>query len=294
MDATTVTITTPKSSTYKKTSGAAIGANVGVLVLFGITGLTWCFFRKRTSGSHYPSVVVDNDDDDDVDDALLAVTNPMFDPLSDREHWMSTGQKGHNASKLFLVHPRTEEYNAVTQLFLATMPGKTVDRLERVENGLMHEVFKMTEAAIRKQVNGLTKPVRGAGAASDKLVRRLFHGTSAVEAIVNSTDGHGFLPLLAGTSTGAIYGNGTYFARDASYSDGGYARTLPTGQKQLLVVDVVTGVYCKGSGGMNTCPLLPGQKYARYNSLVNDVTDPVIFVVQHSGQAYPSYLITYH
>ena len=37
-----------------------------------------------------------------------------------------------------------------------------------------------------------------------------------------------------------------------------------------------------------------GQQYARYNSLVNNVKDPSIFVVQHSSQAYPAYLITYH
>jgi hypothetical protein len=38
-----------------------------------------------------------------------------------------------------------------------------------------------------------------------------------VEAIINSTDGAGFLPLLADTATGALHGHGTYFARDARY-----------------------------------------------------------------------------
>ena len=35
-------------------------------------------------------------------------------------------------------------------------------------------------------------------------------------------------------------------------------------------------------------------RYARYNSLCDDATNPTIFVVQHSVQAYPAYLITYH
>lgn len=122
--------------------------------------------------------------------------------------------------------------------------------------------------------------------------RMLFHGTEAVEAIVNSVDGHGFLPMLAGTSTGAIWGNGTYFARDAKYSDD-YARTLPSGDKQMILVDVLVGLSAQGAAGMKVCPLLPGQSYARYNSLVNRVQDPSIFVVQHSNQAYPAYLITY-
>jgi hypothetical protein len=59
-----------------------------------------------------------------------------------------------------------------------------------------------------------------------------------VEVIVNSVDGHGFLPMLAGTSTGSIWGNGTYFARDARYSND-YARTLPSGDKKMMLVDVL-------------------------------------------------------
>ena len=90
-----------------------------------------------------------------------------------------------------------------------------------------------------------------------------------------------------------IFGNGTYFARDASYSDSGYARTLPSGQKQMLVVDVLVGRSTPGQQGMTMCPLLPGEQYTRYNPLVNKVVNPSIFVVQHSNQAYPAYLITY-
>ena len=121
----------------------------------------------------------------------------------------------------------------------------------------------------------------------------LFHGTTAIESIVNSTDGHGFLPLLSGSRVGAIHGDGTYFARDAAYSDT-YARTLPTGQKQLLLVDVIVGRWTAGRQGMRVCPTVPGEQYIRFNSLVNNAADPTIFVVQHSSQAYPTHLITYH
>jgi len=125
-----------------------------------------------------------------------------------------------------------------------------------------------------------------------RMRQMLFHGTNAVEAIVNSVDGHGFLPMLAGTSTGAIWGDGTYFARDAGYSNY-YARTLASGDKQMMLVDVLAGLSTQGAQGMKVCPFLPDQSYARYNSLVNRVQDPFIFVVQRSNQGYPSYLITY-
>ena len=63
---------------------------------------------------------------------------------------------------------------------------------------------------------------------------------------------------------------------------------------QMLVAEVAVGLWTKGAKGMRTCPLLPGEKYRRYNSLVNDEAEPSIFVVQHTSQAYPAYLITYH
>jgi hypothetical protein len=48
------------------------------------------------------------------------------------------------------------------------------------------------------------------------------------------------MPVICqGTTTGAIYGDGTYFARDASYSLD-YACTLASGQKQMLVAEVRT------------------------------------------------------
>ena len=69
----------------------------------------------------------------------------------------------------------------------------------------------------------------------------------------------------------------------------------------MLLVDVLLGQSVQGKEGMKMCPLLPGEKHKRYNSLYGfdpavprDPDDPTIFVIQHSNQAYPSYLLTYH
>jgi hypothetical protein len=166
------------------------------------------------------------------------------------------------------------------------LPHATIDKIERVENGALHEAFELQAETLQKTMGAEYNP---------KTMRQmLFHGTDAVEAIINSTDGHGFLPLLSGSVVGAIYGDGTYFARDARYSNGGYARILPNGQKQLIVAEVLVGRWTKGTKGMKKPPLLPGEQFKKYNSLVNDDADPAIFVVQHSNEAYPAYLLTYH
>jgi len=205
--------------------------------------------------------------------------------LLDREFWCSADKFGLEDQKLFPVDDSTAESNEVASRFHLTMPQASIDRVERVENGFMHESFHQQASTLERQI---------AHDWNKHTMRQLlFHGTEKVEEIVNSVVGHGFLPLLAGTVTGVIHGHGTYFARDARYSND-YARTLPSGQKKLLVVDVLLGRWAKGAPHMKMLPLLPGERYVRYNSLVDNVDKPSIFVVQHSNQAYPKFLITYH
>ena len=210
----------------------------------------------------------------------------MLDLSTGRELWCSTNQRGMDKTKLFMVDMDSDEFAAVAADFLKTLPAATIDRLDRIENGFLHESFQLQASTLQKQIGREWDP--------HKMRRKLFHGTRAVEEIINSTDGHGFLPLLAGTSTGAMSGDGSYFARDAKYSDCGYAKTLPNGQKQMLVVDVLVGRSEVGKMGMKVCSLLPGEQYTRYNSLVDNRKDPGIVVIQHSNQAYPLYVITYH
>ena len=104
---------------------------------------------------------------------------------------------------------------------------------------------------------------------------------------------NGFLPLLAGTSTGAIYGAGTYFHRAAWYSDD-YAYHIPhTNHKQFFICEVVVGKWECGHPGMKMPNNLPGSTVKRYHSFVDNVHNPSIFVVQQGASAYPSYLVTY-
>eukprot|EP00729_Bicosta_minor_P000055 gene55-18181_t len=197
--------------------------------------------------------------------------------ITSRKNWQSWKRKGMDQQKLFAISRDSTEYAAVAAEFLQTLPHKTIVRVERVENGPQHEAFHLAAATIRKQLGSQFNPAT--------MQRMLFHGTTAIESIVNSTDG---------TAVGGMFGNGTYFARDAKYSND-YARNLPggKGRKQMLMVEVVVGKWTRGKKGVKVMPLLPGQQYARFNSLADVLNDPSIFVVHHSNQAYPAYLITY-
>lgn len=202
---------------------------------------------------------------------------------AERVLWESADKKGLDKQKLFLVQKGSNEFLEIQAHFAATLPQRRIVKLERVENGFQHEAFSVHARGIAEQL--------GEDYDATTMRRRLFHGTAAVDAIINGNTA-GFLPLLSGTCTGAIYGDGTYFARDASYSDD-YAVRVDSGLRQMLLVDVVLGKWAQGKRGMKKYPLRPGHDFACYTSLANRVEDPSIFVVQHSSQAYPEYLITY-
>jgi hypothetical protein len=151
--------------------------------------------------------------------------------LDGRGRWQSRDHAGLDANRLFPVAEGSEEFRAIADEFTRTLPAVSLDEIQRVENGPLHELYSVHRRNVERDV----ETVRGSlgGVRQGPLVLLLFHGTSeaAIQCIVNS-DTAGFLPLLSGTTTGALWGDGTYFARDATYSDA-YACRLPSGQKQV-------------------------------------------------------------
>ena len=215
------------------------------------------------------------------------------------EVWWSSGLydlQSRDSRKLFLVDKSSVEFSAIAGLFRATMqPGHEVVRLERVENGFQHQAFK-----------GKLQAMRAHGDFDPRVMRRLlFHGTrdpASVRKICTAMDA-GFLPLLSGSRNGEAYGSGCYFARDARYSHGYSAAVDPADPslRQIILADVAVGHCTQGRPGLKAGPVMPtkfqptgdGAGTRRFNSFVDNVDNASIFVVPHSSQAYPAYVITY-
>jgi poly [ADP-ribose] polymerase 10/14/15 len=120
--------------------------------------------------------------------------------------------------------------------------------------------------------------------------RWLFHGTK--QSVISHINQTNFNRSLSGQN-GTIYGRGCYFARDASYSNT-YAPPDAQGQKHMYLVRVLTGEYTTGSGTMMVAPPKdPKDPTVPFDSVVDDATNPGIFVVFFDAGAYPEYLITY-
>ena len=119
----------------------------------------------------------------------------------------------------------------------------------------------------------------------------------------------GYCKTLAGSANGRVYGAGVYFAKHAGLShqyaqrsawqqsqsaDQGLRPAAEAEPLRVFVTRIVTGIYTNGTAGMNQPPIDPaGAKGEHFHSLVDNVFDPRIFVINEPTRAYPAYLISY-
>ena len=102
-----------------------------------------------------------------------------------------------------------------------------------------------------------------------------------------------FLKLWLFRFSGGALGCGVYFARDASYSVR-YATTGGSGDRCMYLARVLVGQYCTGNVLMIVPPPKdPTRPEVLFDSVVNELEAPSVFVVFFDNQCYPEYLITF-
>ncbi|XP_011357791.1 poly [ADP-ribose] polymerase 12 isoform X2 [Pteropus vampyrus] len=178
--------------------------------------------------------------------------------------------------KLITLSSSSEEYQKVQNLFNRTLPF-CIQKIERVQNLALWEVYQWQKGQMQK---------RNEGKAVDE--RQLFHGTSAsfVEAICQQN----FDWRVCGLH-GTSYGKGSYFARDAAYSHH-YSKSSSKVHTMFLA-RVLVGEFTRGNTSFVRPPAKEGQGNVFYDSCVNSMSDPSIFVVFEKHQVYPEYVIQY-
>ncbi|XP_035381612.1 protein mono-ADP-ribosyltransferase PARP12-like [Electrophorus electricus] len=173
--------------------------------------------------------------------------------------------------------PRTDnEFLRIEKLFKETMPHYTVKSIQRNQNSSLWKVFQWQKEQMKARNGG-----------QEVNERLLFHGTeqSRIDAICE----HNFDWRICGIH-GTVYGKGSYFARDASYSDS-YSK-CGNSCKTMFVARVLVGHYTRG----NTNFVHPPAKTSVngfYDSCVDNETNPTIFVIFEKFQIYPEFIIEY-
>ena len=89
------------------------------------------------------------------------------------------------------------------------------------------------------------------------------------------------------------YGRGVYFATTSSYSHG-YAQPGQQGHRHMFLAEVITGEYCQGHQNLIVAPTKPGGSITDiYDSVVDNVSNPSMYVVFKDASVYPSYILKY-
>ena len=89
---------------------------------------------------------------------------------------------------------------------------------------------------------------------------------------------------------GTRFGKGIYFAANASMS-AGYASADVSGTRYMYIARVAAGDFTVGNAAMIVPPTKSGN--IKYDSVVDNVANPSIFVMFYDNQYYPEYLITF-
>uniref|UniRef100_A0A672IGB1 Poly [ADP-ribose] polymerase n=1 Tax=Salarias fasciatus TaxID=181472 RepID=A0A672IGB1_SALFA len=176
------------------------------------------------------------------------------------------------------LQKQSQEYKDIEQGFKKTA-NYAIQKIERVQNVYLWHAFSVCKERIIKK-NGLQN-------LGEKL---LYHGTSAESC--NCIERDRFDRNYAGAHA-ALYGKGVYFAVNAQYSASKYSPADKAGLKRLYAARVFTGRFTAGKSSMVAPPPRGTDPTDCYDSLVDKLVQPTMFVVFHDDQAYPEYLITF-
>ncbi|XP_064370733.1 protein mono-ADP-ribosyltransferase PARP14 isoform X2 [Dromaius novaehollandiae] len=182
--------------------------------------------------------------------------------------------------KIVELKPATKEYEDVQARFLKTCSSLKIEKIERIQNPFLLKAYQIKKLEMDKK-NG-----------NRNNERLLFHGTSSDSlTLINNK---GFNRSYAGMNA-AQFGNGTYFAVNASYSaNDTYSKPDVNGKKYMYLARVLVGEYSLGKKGAIT----PAAKNASdsidlFDSSTDNMNQPSMFIIFNDIQAYPEYLITF-
>ncbi|KAM7002098.1 protein mono-ADP-ribosyltransferase PARP12 [Tautogolabrus adspersus] len=172
---------------------------------------------------------------------------------------------------------KSAEHDMIQKLFKRTMPSGKIHSIQRIQNPSLWRVFQWQKEQMKK---------RNGGKAVNE--QYLFHGTD--ESLIEPICDQNFDWRMCGVH-GTAYGKGSYFAKDASYSDR-YAKVNRHQKNTMFVALVLVGEYTRGSSSY-VRPPPKGDGKTLYDSCVDRESDPSIYVVFEKQQIYPEYLISY-
>lgn len=266
--------------------------------------------KQRTDGWTYGTIIFDEDDDrEEIAFATKGISSDCG--------WFPTEATSHadpdqlarlaeamgGADNLSLAQPDTwepvqndmvaqffplsvgNEKTSIVNFFMRTLDSSIVEvqNVLRIQNTNAWKTY-----AVKKQTM-LARENADTAARFERMY--LFHGCRA--DVVPKIAQQGFNRSFCGLNA-TYYGKGVYFARDASYSINPiYSTPDDDGVQRMFLCRVMVGEYCRGVKDALTPDMRDPANHLLYDSTVDSVQSPSLFVTYHDAQAYPEYVIEF-
>ncbi|XP_025083446.1 uncharacterized protein LOC112557670 [Pomacea canaliculata] len=177
------------------------------------------------------------------------------------------------------------EYITVQRQFFSTM--------SMTEQKFVH-VFRVQNPGLWDKYCSAKRAMTPRGQRPEEVdERQLFHGTPTLQA-ARGICANSFDFRRSGENVGAIHGKGAYFSTTAKYSHS-YTRVHTTVRgdslRFMFLGRILVGQYTLGNASYTKPP--ERDRLKLYDSCVNNVSNPSIFVIFDLAQSYPEYLIQY-
>ncbi|KAJ8320637.1 hypothetical protein KUTeg_002224 [Tegillarca granosa] len=183
------------------------------------------------------------------------------------------------------LSPWSSEFQTVIKNFQQQAGQVNIVKCQRIQNLALYRQY----VAKKKSIDAENPPT----VVNEKM---LWHSTAGKD--VDSINAYGF-NRSSSDSQVKTYGNGVHFAVNASKSfDTNHPLPDPgTGHRHIYQCKVLTGEFAQGQQGMKVPPNKPSTSGAAshilYDSVVDNVNSPGIFVIFNDTQAYPEYHIIF-
>merc|ERR550514_1033413 len=220
--------------------------------------------------------------------------NAVNEVLAPPSTWQELPEGARGAVHFVPVDPNSAEYGQVHSAFIAYLKGKAnILGIERIQNRGLWQSYAVKCQTIRLREDDRRRD--NLSAIPDAEIERMwfFHGSDA-DTLMNKISAQGFNRSFAGKNA-TMYGKGVYFARGSYYSARTtYSRPDAQGVQRMLMCRVAVGAYCKGIQDR----LVPDEREpgsgVLFDSTVENLADPFIFVTYHDAQAYPEYIVKFN
>ncbi|KAL9987959.1 hypothetical protein ACROYT_G002346 [Oculina patagonica] len=179
----------------------------------------------------------------------------------------------------------SREFQDASKRFHETIAkfGAKILVIEKIKNDFLLERYNRKREQMKKKLKASN---------NDEIEKLLFHGTTpdVIDAICKQNFDH----RMRGKN-GTGYGEGSYFAVNASYSNKYSSSQSGEKTRFMFLASVLTGEYKLSGRDLRRPPLkdLNNPASDLYDSCVDNEEDPKIFVIFNDEQCYPLFLIKF-